>query len=80
MKVIELMKIGKNMLEVLHSSCIKVSHVKYIALYEEYLEMVARKEKMSYIAAVLSGKYGISERQFFYIIKHFNQDCKFPAS
>jgi hypothetical protein len=79
MKVVEILQIGQNLLEMLQKSCIKVSDVKYIGMYEEYSDMVANGNKISYIAAVLSTKYNISERQFFYIIKRFEQDCKIGA-
>ena len=73
------MKIGKNMLETLHNSCIKIKDVQFVEMYEEYMHFMEQKHKITYIAAILSEKYGISERQFFYIIKRFEQDCKFLA-
>jgi len=79
MKVIELLKIGKNFLETLQNSCIKASDVNFVAMYDEYKRMMDSHYKVSYIATVLSQKYGISERQFFYIIKRFEKDCKIPA-
>jgi hypothetical protein len=79
MKVIEMLQIGQKLLEMLQKSCIKVSDIKYIGMYNEYSDMVANGNKISYIAAVLSTKYNISERQFFYVIKRFEQDCKISA-
>lgn len=76
MKVIELLKIGQNMLETLQESCIRVTDVRFVEMYDEYVRMNADGHKKSYISAVLSEKYKISERQFFYIIKRLSQDCK----
>lgn len=79
MKVIEMLKIGRIFLETLQESCIKINDVRYVGMYEEYLRIMEETNKTSYAAAVLSEKYGISERQFFYIIKRFGQDCKIHA-
>jgi hypothetical protein len=57
-----------------------VGDVKHLEMYEEYTRLLEEKHKVSYIAAHLSQKYRISERQFFYIIKRLSQDCKIPAS
>ena len=76
MKVIEIMKLGRNFLEMLQKSCIKIDDLKYIEMYDEYERMVAFGEKISYAATTLAKKYKISERQFYYIIKRFSDDCK----
>ena len=80
MKVVELLKIGQFLLKALQKSCIKVGDVRYLEMYDDYVRMTKEKQKMSYISAVLSDKYNISERQFFYVIKRFQKDCKIPAS
>lgn len=79
MKVIELLKLGSKLLETMQNFCIKVGDVRYIGLYEDYLRIMKEHHKATYAAAVLSKKYGISERQFFYLIKRFEQDCKICA-
>lgn len=78
MKVVELLKISKNFLETLHNACIKMKDVRFVSMYEEYTKMVDEKHKITYISAVLSKKYGISERQFFYLIKRLShaRGCK----
>lgn len=79
MKVFEILKLGHDWLELLHNSCIKVSDVKHLQMYEEYTSMTKEGHKISYISALLSEKFRISERQFFYIIKRLSQDCTIPA-
>ena len=76
MKVIEILKLGRNFLEVLQKSCIKLSDMRYIEMYDEYERMVSFGEKITYVAATLTEKYNISERQFYYIIRRFSADCK----
>jgi len=79
MKVVEILKLGRNWLELLQDSCIKVTDVRFLDMYEEYLSMTDEGLKMSYISACLSEKFRISERQFFYLIKRLSQDCKIVA-
>ena len=79
MKGIELLKLGSVILKALQDACIRMNDVRYIAMYDEYEEMTSDGIKMSYISAVLSERYGISERQFFYIIKRLGQDCNIRA-
>ena len=80
MKVIELLKLTHISLEILQNACIKISDVQYVKMYDEYRSLISENNKTSYAATVLSQKYGISERQFFYIIKRFEKDCKLPAT
>ena len=75
-----MLKIGQLLLETLQNSCIKIKDVRFIAMYDEYMAMNAQNLKKAYIASVLAHKYGISERQFFYIIKRLRQDCKISAA
>ena len=37
-------------------------------------------DKVSYIVAVLADRYGVSERKVFYLIKHFQSECKSGAA
>ena len=79
MKVIEILKLGRKMMEMLQESCIKISDVRYIDLFDEYESMVSRGEKKSYSVAYLSDKYGISERHVYYLVKRLSEDCKIGA-
>lgn len=79
MKVVEILKLGRNFLEVLHDSCIKMEDWKYIELFEEYTRMIEEGAKRSYVVAFLSEKYEVCERKVYYIIKRLSQDCTFFA-
>lgn len=76
MKVIEILKLGQNIAKALQGSCIKLSDFKYIDLYDEYVSIIGSGAKSTYAVAMLSEKYSISERQVYYLIKKFAQDCK----
>jgi len=79
MKVIEILKLGREILKTLQESCIKVEDYKYIELYEQYLDIVRSGGKSSYAVAVLAERYGISERKVYYIVKKFSTDCTIGA-
>lgn len=80
MKVVEILKIGRNILETLQKSCISISDVQYLDMYDEYKSFMEQNHKITYIAAMLSEKYKISERQFYYVIKRFETICNIPAT
>ena len=79
MKVIEILKLGQNLIETLHKSCIRIEDVRFICLYDEYTRLIREGNKKSYAVAVLSEKYKISERQVYYILKRFDADCNFHS-
>ena len=79
MKVIEIMKLGRNFLDLLQKACIKLEDTRYIEMYEEYVRMLEEGFKKSYIVARLVEVYHVSERQVYCIIKKFEMDCKFSA-
>ena len=79
MKVVELLKIGQNLLETLQKQCVKINDVRFIDMYEEYRAMREANNKTSYAAMVLSQKYNISERQFYYLVKRLEKDCNVVA-
>ena len=79
MKVVEILKLGSNFLELLQKSCIRTGDVRYIGLYDEYARIVGSGGKSSYAATMLAEKYGISERQVYYIVKKLGSECKIGA-
>ena len=48
---------------------------KHLPLYNDYRAMKARREKMTYIVAVLAERYAVSERKVYNIIAHLEKDC-----
>ena len=54
---------------------IRPDDVQYIELYNEYNKLQTNGEKVSYIVATLSLRYGISERKVYDLIKRFKTDC-----
>ena len=58
---------------------IRPDDVQYIELYNEYNKLQTNGEKVSYIVATLSLRYGISERNVYDMIKRFKNDCNLCA-
>ena len=62
-----------------HLDVYKRQDVQYIELYNEYNKLQTNGEKVSYIVATLSLRYGISERKVYDLIKRFKTDCNLCA-
>lgn len=58
---------------------IRPDDVQYIELYNEYNKLQINGEKVSYIVAMLSQRYGISERKGYDLIRRFKTDCNLCA-
>lgn len=58
---------------------IRPDDVQYIELYNEYNKLQTNGEKVSYIVATLSLRYGISERKVYDLSKRFKTDCNLCA-
>lgn len=58
---------------------IRPDDVQYIELYNEYNKLQTNGEKVSYIVATLSLRYGISERKVYDLNKRFKTDCNLCA-
>lgn len=71
MIVADFIKINSETLKLLSKYDIKVDDYQYIAFFKEYEEMLAKGYKVSYIVAVLSAKYGISETTTYRILRRF---------
>lgn len=59
---------------------IRPDDVQYIELYNEYNKLQTNGEKVSYIVATLSLRYGISERKVYDLIKRFKNRLQFVCS
>ena len=58
---------------------IRPDDVQYIELYNEYNKLHTNGEKVSYIVATLSLRYGISERKVYDLTRRFKTDCNLCA-
>ena len=79
MKVIEILNLNKELLKKFQYMGIRMDDVKFIDLYDEYITMITEGEKVSYVIAVLSEKYGVSERKVYDLIRRFKSDCNLLA-
>ena len=80
MKVIEIMKLGRMWLEMLQKACIRIDDVRHIEMYEEYRKIISEGGKKTHAVAVIVEMFHVSERQVYYIIRKFEQDCKVCAA
>ena len=74
MKYYEILKLNKSVLQCINLHGGNLRDYKYIAMYEEYLEMISDGNKVSYIVYILSQKYGVSERTIYKLVSRFSVD------
>ncbi|MDC2622340.1 hypothetical protein [Bacteroides ovatus] len=75
MKVIELLNFNRELLKKLQEAGIRLEDAQYIDLYMDYVSLLNQGEKVSYVVALLSDKYSVSERKVYALVKHFQSDC-----
>lgn len=74
MKVIEILKLNRELLNICRDVGIRMDDVQYIELYNDYNRLLAAGEKVSYIVAVLAERYAVSERKVYALIKRLRAD------
>ena len=74
MKTYELIIFHKELLERVSAAGIRLDDARYAGLYAEYAAMRQEGGKVSYIVALLAGKYRVSERKVYNIIKKMETD------
>lgn len=79
MKVIEILNFNRELLKRLQAAGIRLEDASYIDLYTDYTRLLDQGEKVSYVVAVLSEKYSVSERKVYALEKRFQSDCKIFA-
>lgn len=76
MKIIEVLKFNRELIKRLKISGIRLEDEEFVDLYTDYTNLLKRGEKVSYIVALLSERYAVSERKVYMLIKRFQSDCK----
>lgn len=66
----------RHFLEMLSSVDIKASDYKYLPLIEDYETMLEQKQKVTFIVAVLSQRYHVSESTVYRVIRRFYKTVK----
>ena len=79
MKVIELLKLNRELLTLCRVAGVRIDDVRYIELYNDYARLRADGEKTSYIVALMAEKYGVCERKVYDLIRRFKSDCTLGA-
>lgn len=72
----EILSFNKELLRRLSCIGVKTEDFWYVDLFEDYSRMRKAGNKTTYIVAVLSDKYAVSERKVYNVIRHLSEDCK----
>ena len=73
MKVVELLKVGQELLKLLSKSDIKVTDYQYINAYEDFLNMRANRIKYREVIRILANENHVSERTLERIFKRLSK-------
>lgn len=73
------MKLNRELLNICRTAGIRLDDVRYIELYNEYSRLLAEGEKITYIVAALSDKYGACERTVYDLIRRLKAECNLLA-
>lgn len=73
MTLYELIRANETQLRLLGDAVPKLHLIAYLDLFKEFMQLKNEGYKVSYLAAVLAEKYSITERNFYKIIKKFNE-------
>lgn len=79
MTLYEILSFNGELLHRLHEAGIRIGDYRYIGLFRDYEEMRNEGYKMTYIVAALAGRYAVSERKVYDLIRRLASDCKCGA-
>lgn len=76
MEAIEFLKISRELLKRMSSFGLRCDDYKHVELFEEYMEMRYKGEKVDYILCVLSRKYKMSESTIKRVVKRLSGEVR----
>lgn len=76
MKIVDIVKLGREMLKTMSDYGVKEGDWRYIGLYEEYREMRRKGLKYRYVIMQISLTHGISKSKVERIVRRLGQDVK----
>jgi hypothetical protein len=75
MKVVELLKIGKELLKMMSENDVKRDDYKFLKMYQEYLAMRKNGVKYRAVIQMLSEEYHTSKASIERAIRRLGKDC-----
>lgn len=75
MTIYDVLLLNVELLKKMYDNGINTEDYMIVKMFGEYLERKEKGEKISYIVATLSEKYGMSERTIYRRIKHLQTHC-----
>lgn len=76
MKVVDFLKLCRELLKTMSSLDLKRDDYLHIELYEEYAKMRFEGEKVDYILCFLAHKYKLSESTIKRVVKRLSKEVK----
>jgi len=83
MKIFEVLSFHGELLRRLSAAGVRQGDYRYLDLYRDYHELVARGEKVTYAVSVTATRHAVSERHVYNIVRRFDSeictDCTHSA-
>ena len=76
MKIFEVLTFNRELLARLSAAGVRLADYRYLDLYGDYKQMVARGEKVTYAAMVTAQRHSISERQVYKIVRRMESTVR----
>ena len=76
MRIVEFIKIGRELLKIMSKYDVKLDDWMYVDMYEEYKEMRAKGFKYKFVIMQLSLTHSISKSKVERIIRRLDKDVK----
>lgn len=76
MNIYEILVANRSLMALLKKNGVNLNDIDNLKIYEEFLGMKSHNHKTVYCVAVLSEKYGRTQRAIYNIIKHFRQNVE----
>lgn len=76
MRVHEALRLCLPLLQRLRDNGVRMEDLDYIPMYEEYLAMKDRGEKITYIMSTIADRYKVSERTLYRVFANFSKETK----
>lgn len=76
MRVHEALRLCLPLLQRLRDNGVRLEDLDYIPMYEEYLAMKDRGEKITYIMSTIADRHKVSERTFYRTFSALSRELK----
>lgn len=76
MKVVEIVKIGSELLKILSKNEVMLNDWRHVGMYEQYVHLRRQRMKYREVVRMLAEEYGVSRATVERVVKRLGKDLK----